>query len=135
MRVEVQRRRPATSAVAPACHAARLRKRRSEGFERIGPVEEFKSKMVSDVMQYKDVVAGKWYEADDRLSREALARHGGSGDGPVAERRTTGCVGDSWCSGAACTGQRAGVVSLGSGNSARASRMSRSTMLGAQRTA
>ena len=63
--------------------------------------------------------------------------HCGGGDSPVAgRRRSTGCDGDSCCSGAACTGHRAGVVSLGSGNSARASRiMSLSAMLGAQRAA
>ena len=62
--------------------------------------------------------------------------HCGGGGSPVAGRRATGCDGDSCCSGAACTGHRAGVVSLGSGNSARASRiMSLSAMLGAQRAA
>ena len=88
-------------------------------------MEEFKSKMVSDVMWYSDVVAGNWYEADGRLFRVALAPLYPipiSG-GPVAERRAAGCVGDNWCSGASCPGQRAGVVSLGSRNYSKASRM------------
>ena len=38
---------------------------------------------------------------------------------PVGERRSAGCVSDSWYSGAACPGQREGVVSLRSGNYAK----------------
>ena len=129
MHVEVQRRCPAISAVAPlCCHAARPREKKSEGFERNGAMERFRSKMVRNVIWNSDVVAENWYEADGRFFQEALA--------PLSliSIAATGCVRDSWYSGAACPGQREGVVSLGSRNSARASRMmSRSAMLGAQR--
>ena len=73
----------------------------SEGFERNGAVEEFKSKMVSNVMWKNDVVAGNWYGADGRLffgdtrTIELDIHRGGGGGNPVAARRSTGCVGDS----------------------------------------
>ena len=79
----------------------------------------------------------KWVVVCSRSTRNFVlgAHHCDGGPVcPVSERRTTGCVGESWCSGAASPSQRAGAVSPGSGSSARASRiMSRSAMMGTQR--
>ena len=81
--------------------------------------------------------AENWYEADGRLFREALAPlHVKTIMAAAATVLLRSAALPAALATAACPGQRAGVVSLRSGNSATASSMmSRSTMLGAQRAA
>ena len=102
-------------------------------------MEEFKGKMVRNVMWNNDVVAGNWYGADGRSFRETLAPLSlipitvAAGAVPLQGAALLAALATAGIREMPAQGNGWGVVSLGSGNAAKDSRLT--TMVGAHKAA